>query len=157
MSRVDEYLVLHQLWNNLPKDLTSEQKKILLNPNSLDELENDPPTLDLLEVLIQDTKASNEGPPAKKLRQQYQCEYLTQDQIISLLEKNSQFVQKVEKNPNNFHDIMTQNCSRFCPKTEDIIQTTYAESKLRTLVSLINSLCAPSTIANARKILLESQ
>lgn len=139
----------------IPNDLNEDKRALLLNPNFLHE--DLSCSLDLLEVLIKDAQETDKDPPSsKKPRRHYQTNYLTEYQVEANITEHAAIVQRVRKCPDEFQKIMSHNSSRFSATAEENIKSTIADSQLTTLTALINSLCAPSTIESARKILLKS-
>lgn len=141
---------MYQLSKIIPLDISDDEKRLIFNPNSLEDYQV-PSTL-LLEVLIKDAKEDTDASPPKQSKRAYKTDYLPKDQLEALIIQHS--ITKVPINPTQFMKIMSQNSSRFCPKSEADLSTTTPTSQLTIL--LINSLCAPSTIATARNILLNS-
>lgn len=142
----------------IPSDISDEQRRLLFNPNVHEgELSA---SNDLLEALLTDAREDSDTDtatqPSKKRRSAYQTDYVTQDQVDALILKHPAIVHKVPIDSNKFTKIMSQNSTRFCATAEADILATHENSQLATLTTLINSLCAPSTIATARNLLLKS-
>lgn len=147
-------MVLYQLSKIISEDVTEEQRKLLLNPNFVDK--DLSASLDLLEGLVKDaTEDDGDTAPTKRSRREYTTDYLSHDQLTPILTNERPAFRRVMKDEREFSQIMIQNSSRFCEKSEETLKSTNTDLQLTTVVSLINSLCAPSSIETARKILLK--
>lgn len=147
---------MFQLSKIIPPDLSEEKRKLLLNPNSLEEFDEMNLSEGLLEFLLKDVLDEDDHHSTKKARREYKTIYLTEDQLQTIIQNNSGQIQIITKSSDRFLEILRQNSSRFCPKTEETVISDWKESKLTILVSLIHALCAPSSIETARKALINS-
>lgn len=151
---MDEYLVLYQLSKIISEDATEEHRQFLLNPNFVDE--DLSISLDLLQGLVKDaTEENGDKAHTKRSRREYTTDYLPDDQLTPILSSERPVFRRVMNDEKRFSQIMIENSSRFCGKSEETLKSINGDLQLTTVVSLINSLCAPSSIETARNILLK--
>lgn len=146
---MDEYLVLYQIQKLIPKDTDKDILKILLNPNSIDALDQEMDNPEFLAAIL-DKITLDDYEAVEEKDKLIVMENIKKQ--ASPIDDYCYYVPEVLSK--EFKETMAKNSLRFCEVTEKLLKETYSNPRLLHMSSLINVFTTPAVIKAARKALL---